>query len=104
MNDDIATGTTLRSERAVAQQPSHKYAPNPKSTCDNGESNENTGMARRVTKTAEQEAIQKRKAYTEERYGMNDVDKLRRRWRYTSERVLYSAAWSQVRAQPKVNR
>jgi hypothetical protein len=35
---------------------------------------------------------------------MKDIDKLRRRWRYTSERVLYSTAWSQVRAQPKVNR
>jgi hypothetical protein len=37
---------------SVTQKPDHQYMPNPKSTRDSGESYENTGMTKLLTRTA----------------------------------------------------
>jgi len=37
---------------SVARKPDHRYMPNPKSTREDGESYENTGMTKLMTRTA----------------------------------------------------
>jgi hypothetical protein len=74
-------GVTLQNA-FYTQQSSRKCVPNPKSTSENGESNENTGMARRAARADRARGDAEAQSMQRTRLAKDDVEKRKRKRRY----------------------